>query len=161
MRVARSCVDVLLTIHVSTASVHEYLRTFFGLVSFLAELAYRVVTGHNREGNAVSIKLKDMQKNIHFIEVVWAGETATIGYKPGMINGRKMKEVITKTDLGDLDPMFDFMVECVTDWDLVDGKGQPVTVTRELIEDIPLTYLRHMFDRIMEGSSDVGEQPSS
>lgn len=109
----------------------------------------------------MSMKLKDLQKNVHIVPVMWDGETCNVSYKPGAITGKTMKKVINQTEEGDVDPMYDFLGACVIDWDLIDEKGEPIIVDRELLEDLPLPYIRHVFQGIVEGSSTVGEAQSS
>ena len=109
----------------------------------------------------MSLKLKDLQKNVHVVEVMWDGETCNITYKPGAITGKTMKKVISNTEAGDVDPMYTFLDKCVMDWDLIDEKGDPYVVTMDFLEELPLPFIKHVFEAIVEGSSSVGEQPSS
>ena len=109
----------------------------------------------------MSIKLKDLQKNVHVVPVMWDGETCNISYKPGTITGKTMKKVINQTENGDVDPMYLFLDTCVIDWDLIDEKGQPYVVDIDFLEELPLPFIKHVFQAIVEGSSTVGEQRSS
>lgn len=108
------------------------------------------------------IGLKDLELGSHSAPVTFNGETSVITYKPGIINGKRMKVVLSAMNSGDLDVLYDFLDECVTDWDLIDKKGDSVTVTREMIDgNFPLPFIRTVFSAIMDASSDVGEAQSS
>lgn len=109
----------------------------------------------------MSIKLKDLQKNVHIVGVTWDDEDSSITYKPGNITGKRIKKIIADTDDGDIEAMFKFLEDTVVDWDLVDASGEPFVMTRDIMEDLPLPYIKHVFSSIMEGSSQVGERQGS
>ncbi len=88
------------------------------------------------------ISLSDLQNNTRVLTLEYDGESVTIVYRPGVITPANSDDFNRQAVVEQLEGL-------LVSWDIVDDKGKPLPVTKELLDTLPARFLAHLSGAIV------------
>lgn len=85
----------------------------------------------------MGISASRMAETVVPVTVAWGDESAEVLVRPGRIT----REMLRAADEATADTLIDQTLAIVERWDVLDGEGERLPVTREVVERLPYAFL--------------------
>ena len=103
------------------------------------------------------IRISELRKETRQVDIEWDGETVKVEYRPGAVTAQMQMAAASMANIGNdpqrvVESLGDYvqaMARLIATWDILDDDGQPLPVTPELVEALPLPFVYAVFGGIM------------
>lgn len=87
------------------------------------------------------------------VTVDFGGETVTVTFNQNAMTKRWVKQIQAGLEAEDIETSSRSLVDLIMSWDILDSNGAPVPVTVDVLDDLPLPFLRAIDEAIGDASN--------